>query len=273
MRIPLLRGRRFTEQDDSHHPLVAIIDQELALSVFGSLDVLGQRLNNGFEQTVEIVGVVGHVAHRGLDTDATSRIRSQMYVPYSQLPDSAAGIFANQVSAVVRSSVAPESLFASIHHAISAFDPNAATHDERTMNDVIASSMDSRRFSLVVLGMFAVTALFLSAIGIYGVVSYGVRRRTRDIGIRVALGASQQNILNGVLLECAQFALIGTLLGLCVSFSVTRMIATQLFRVSAVDPLTFTSMALLLLVVMLLASFVPARHAASVDPVVALRAE
>jgi predicted permease len=273
MRIPLLRGRGFTRQDDVHHPFIVIVDQELALSVFGSLDVVGQRIQNGFEQTLEVVGVVGHVAHRGLDNDATAQVRSQMYVPYSQLPDSAATLFANELSAVVRSSAAPEKLFTSIRGAVTAFDPNAATHDERTMNDAITASMDRRRFSLVVLGMFAVTALFLSAIGIYGVVAYAVTRRTRDIGIRVALGASRRNILHGLLGESGQMALSGTLLGLLVSIGLSRLIATFLFRVSTIDPLTFGGMALLLLLVTLAASFIPAWRATNVDPLVALRAE
>jgi ABC-type antimicrobial peptide transport system permease subunit len=273
MRIPLLRGRGFTRQDDAHHPLIVIVDQELASSVFGSLDVIGQRIHNGFEQTLEIVGVVGHVTHRGLDIDAIARVRSQMYVPYSQLPDSATAIFANQVSAVARSGVAPESLFASIRGAVSAFDPNVATYDARTMNDAIAASLDRRRFSLVVLGMFAVTALLLSAIGIYGVVSYGVSRRTRDIGIRLALGASRRDILSGVLGEGGRLALIGTVLGLVASIGLSRVLATLLFRVSAIDPLTLGSMAILLLLVTLAASYIPARRATNVDPLVAVRAE
>src|SRR5207245_2747136 len=138
-------------KDDARHPLIAIVDQELASSVFETLDVIGQRIHNGFEQTLEIVGVVGHVTHGGLDIDA------------------------------------------------------------------IAASLDRRRFSLVVLGMFAVTALLLSAIGIYGVVSYGVSRRTRDIGIRLALGASRRDILSEVLGEGGRLALIGTVLGLVAS--------------------------------------------------------
>ena len=273
MQIPLLRGRGFTRQDDAHHPAVIIVDQALALSVFGSLDVVGQRIHNGFEQTLEIVGVVGHVAHRGLDGDATTRIRSQMYVPYSQLPDSATALFANEVFAVVRSGVAPESLLTSIRTTVSAFDPNVTTHDERTMSDAVRGSQDRRSFSLAVFGTFASAALLLSVIGIYGVVSYGVSRRTRDIGIRLALGAQSRDVLSGIVGEGGRLVIIGTLLGLTASIGLGRVIAPLLFQVRAIDPLILGSMVVLVLVVTLTASYVPARRATRIDPMVALRCE
>jgi len=273
MRIPLLRGRGLTRQDDMRHPPVVVVDQELALSVFGSLDVIGQRIGNGFEQTLEIVGVVGHVEHFGLEISPTGRASPQLYVPYMQLPDSAAALFANAVTTVVRSPIAPESLFPSIRSAVSAFDPNAATHDERTMDDAIAASQDRRRFSVVVLGLFAITALFLSTIGIYGVVSYGVSLRTRDIGIRLALGASRRDILQSILGEGGRLALLGTLLGAVVSIAVNQLIASLLFGVSAIDPLTFVGVAVLVLLVTLIASYIPARRATQIDPLFALRWE
>ena len=273
MQIPLVRGRWFTRQDDARHPLIIIVDQELASSVFGTADVVGRQIRDGFEQTLEIVGVVGHVAHRGLETDATTRIRAEMYVPYTQLPDSATGVFANEVFAVVRSGVAPERLFVSIRGAVNDFDPNVATHGERTMSDAVAGSQDRRRFSLIVLSMFATAALLLSVVGTYGVISYGVNRRTRDIGIRLALGASGRDILSGVMGEGGRLVLVGTLLGLVASISLGRAIAPLLFQVRPIDPLTFASMAVLLLLVTLAATYIPARRATKVDPLVALRAE
>ena len=167
----------------------------------------------------------------------------------------------------------PPTLFASIRSAVGRFDPQVAPHDERTMNDALVASQDRRRFSLIVLGVFAGVAVLLSAIGIYGVVSYGVNRRTRDIGIRLALGASTGRILRDVLGGGGRLALMGILLGLLAAVGLARLIATLLFGVSALDPLTFAGTAVLLLVVTLAACCIPARRATKVNPMVALRQE
>jgi predicted permease len=272
MSIPVLRGRVFTEQDDTHHPTIVVVDQQLAVSTFGTLDVIGKQLRNGFDQTLEIVGVVGHIAHRDIDKDASATL-SELYVPYRQLPDAATALFGNFVSIVVRSPMASQSLFSAIREVVGGFDPSIAVHDERTMNDAISATLDGRRFSLAVLGLFAVTALTLATIGIYGVVSYGVTRRTRDIGIRLALGASPTHILTRVLGEAGRLTLIGTVVGLAGSLVVTRLLSSLLFRVSPFDPLTLAGVSALVLLVTFAACYIPARRATRVDPLVALRCE
>jgi putative ABC transport system permease protein len=272
MGIPLLRGRVFTDQDDTHHQPIVVVDEQLAVSTFGTLDVVGKRLRNGFDQTLEIVGVVGHIAHRDLDKDASATL-SELYVPYRQLPDAATALFGNWVSMVVRSPMPPQSLFGAIREAVGAFDPSIAVHDERTMDEAISATLDGRRFSLAVLGLFAVTALTLATIGIYGVVSYGVSRRARDIGIRLALGASTTRILTRVLGEAGRLTLMGTLVGLGGSLLVTRLLSSLLFRVSPLDPLTLAGTSLLVLLVAFAACYIPARRATRVDPLIALRCE
>ncbi len=270
LQIPLIRGRSFTEQDGATSPPVLIIGQELANELFPGKNPIGKRLDLGPAATEEIVGVVGHVLPTTLDGDASSPIQAQMYMPYAQtlslnVPSS--------VLLIVRSSVKPLSLIGEIRDRVGSIDANAVVYDARTMNEMISGSLAQRRFSMILLGTFAGIALLLATIGIYGVISYVVGQRTHEIGIRMALGAQQRDILCGVLGEGGKMALAGVVLGLVASFGLTRLMDSMLFRVSATDPLTFAAVVALLLGVALLACWMPARRAMRVDPMVALRHE
>jgi predicted permease len=274
MHISLLRGRTFTRQDDAESLPVVVIDEELARSVFHGQDPLGKHIRfNAFVRTFEVIGVVGHVKHAGLDTDATASVRAQIYIPYMQLPDNLTRMAATVAAALVRSTVAPASLVSAIRQELGTFDSTRAIHTERMMTDVIAASLASRRFTIVVLGTFAGVALLLSIVGIYGVVSYLVGQRTHEIGVRMALGAQPADIRLAVLGEGGTLAAIGIASGVTVSLGVTRLLQNLLFGVSATDPLTFGSVSVLLLVVTLGACYLPARRAMRVNPMVALRNE
>jgi predicted permease len=275
MRIPLVRGRSFTRQDDAKSPPVVIIDEELARSVFPGQNPIGKHIDTGFlsDKPAEIVGVSGHVKHSGLDSDATTLVRSQFYTPYMQLPDSVMPLAANGITAIVRSHVAPAVLLDSIRKELEEFDNGRAIHSERLMTDIIAASLASRRFSLIILGAFAATALVLSVVGIYGVVSYFVSRRTREIGLRMALGAKQEDIFYAVLGNGGKLAGIGVLLGLLASVALTRLMSSLLFNLSPTDPVTFGVSTAVLLTSALLACYLPARRAVRVDPMAALREE
>ena len=274
MQIPVVRGRVFTRQDDDSHLQVLVVDEEFARSVFPNQDPIGKRIRfTGFDRTAEIVGVVGHVKHAGLDRDASATVRVQLYIPHMQVPDILATLTASLVGAVIRSRVAPATLLLSVKKEIGAVDGGAVVHDERTMIELIARSLASRSFSLMLMSAFAGLALLLSIVGLYGVVSYLVSQRTREIGVRTALGAKPRDVLWLVLGEGQKLALAGVGLGLLASLFLTRLIANILYGISATDPLTLASIAMLLIVVTLAACYLPARRALRVDPATALRAE
>ena len=274
MGIPVLRGRTFTRQDDPNHLQVVIVDQEFARSVFPNQEAIGKRIRfTGFDRTAEIVGIVGHVKHAGLDLDATATVRSQFYMPYMQIPDIVAPLTASGITGVVKSGVATGSLLSSIREAIAAVDRGAVVHDERTMTELIDRSVVNRRLTLMLIGVFAVLALILSAVGIYAVVSYLVSQRTREIGVRTALGAQPRDVLRLVLGEGQKMALRGVAVGLGGALLVNRLFATLLYRISATDPVTLASIATLLVIVTLAACYLPARRALRIDPAMALRAE
>jgi predicted permease len=273
MHIPLIRGRSFTWQDDSMSPSVAMIDEEFARSAFPGQDPIGKRLRQGLLGTVEIVGIVGHVKHAGLDADAKANVRSQLYTPFTQLPDRITVLAATAVAALVRSNTPPAALLDSVRKELGTFDGGRPVHTGRLMNDVIATSLASRRFSLILIAVFAAIALVLSMIGIYGVVSYFVGQRTNEIGIRVALGANPGNILCAILGEGGKMAAAGIALGLAAAALLTRLMASLLFGVSPTDLLTFGAAATVLFGLTLVACYIPARRALGIDPMVALRHE
>jgi predicted permease len=273
MRIPLIRGRAFTDQDGHSAPTVILIDQDLAESIFPGQDPVGKPLDIGPDWTAEVVGVVGHVTQWGLDSEAAAPVHAQMYLPYEQLPDFYLPVAARGPGVVVRSSVAPLSLARSIQREIGDLDPNGVVYDPRTMEERISGSLAERRFVMTLLGAFAGIALLLATIGIYGVVSYLVGQRTHEIGIRMALGAQRRDIVRIVLSQGGGMALVGIVLGLVASLALTRLMRTMLFGVSPTDALTFASVVVILLAVVLLACWIPARRAMRVDPMVALRYE
>jgi len=270
MGIPLKSGRFFTPQDDEHAPRVAVVDEVLANQFFAGQNAIGKRLHlNSTGEIVEIVGVVGHVKQWGLDTDDKEALRAQMYTPFMQLPDKAMGTGAG---VVVRSDQ-PAMVFESIRQANNQMSGEQVVFGAQTMDEVIASSLAQRRFSMILFGVFAGLALVLASIGIYGVVSYLAGRRTHEIGVRMALGAQGKDVLRLVLGGGAKMAAVGVGAGLIVSIGLTRLMANLLYGVSATDPLTFVGVAAILLFVALAACYVPARRAARVDPIVALRYE
>ncbi len=276
MGTPLRSGRFFTAQDDENASKVVVVDEVLARKYFGNENPIGKRLfleiGQGEMQT-EIVGVAAHVKQWGLDTDDTESLRAQLYFPFMQLPDSVMALAPMGMGAVVRSQGPQPGLFDSIRHSVQQVNSEQVVAGAQTMNELISISIASRRFSMILLGAFAGLALILSSIGIYGVVSYLVGQQTREIGIRIALGAQRGDVLRLVLGDGAKMVAMGLAVGLAAAFGLTRLMANMLFGVSAIDPLTFASVAAILSGVALAACYIPARRAMRVDPMVALRYE
>jgi len=275
MRIPLERGRFFTPQDNERSPAVAVIDDVLARKYFPNENPIGKRINlhEYDDQPAEIVGVVGHVKQWGLDSDDTQSLRAQLYHPFMQLPGDVMALSPLGMGVLVRSEGAAASLFTSIRHASQQMNNEQVIYGAQTMNEVIADSLAARRFSMILLGSFALVALVLASVGIYGVLAYLVGQRTHEIGIRMALGAGRYEVLRLVLGQGAKMALLGVALGFAAAMGLTRLMSDMLYGVSATDPLTFTAVAILLILVALMACYIPARRATKVDPIVALRHE
>jgi predicted permease len=276
MGIPLRRGRFFTAHDDQHAPPVVVIDDLLARKYFGDQDPVGKHVNvERTNQKAEIIGVVGHVNQWGLDLDATESLRAQMYVPCLQMPDSYIAMVpgGGGTFVVVRSDTPTTALIASFRSASEQISGEQVVYGVETVNDLIAKSLATRRFSVILLGVFAALALVLSSVGIYGVISYLVGQRTQEIGIRVALGAGRIDVLRLVLSHGVKMALVGVASGLLASLGLTRLMSGLLYGVSATDPLTFLGVAGVLMLVAIAACYIPARRAMRVDPIVALRYE
>ena len=269
MGIPLKSGRFFTAQDDEHAARVAVVDEVLANQFFAGQSAIGKRLHLSGGEILEIVGVVGHVKQWGLDTDDKETLRAQLYTPFMQLPAKRIG---GGAGVVVRSDQ-PAAVFQSIRQANNQMSSEQVVFGAQTMSEVIASSLAERRFSMILFGIFAGLALLLASIGIYGVVSYLAGQRTHEIGIRMALGAKQTDVLRMVLGAGMKMTVIGIFIGLLAALGLTRLMANLLFGVSATDPLTFVGVGTILAIVALAACYVPARRAMKVDPIVALRYE
>lgn len=264
MRIPLLEGRVFAEHDDLDNPRVVIIDTTFAQRFFRGQDPVGKHLQlpDSTRPAREIVGVVGGVLDTGLDQQP----RPTIYLPSLQSPD-------QTMSLVVRTALPPSAILPGIKNAIWRVDKDQPIFNVRAMDKIIAGITSAQRVAFLTLDAFALLALALAAIGIYGVTSYAVMQRVHEIGVRVALGAQRSDILALVVLSGIKLAGAGILIGLVASFGLTRLMASLLFGVSASDPLTFAGVAVLLFAVALLACYIPARRAAAVDPLVALRYE
>jgi predicted permease len=275
MGIPLLRGRSFTRRDTIDHPLVVIVDEELARQVFPGQNPLGRRIRPQlFDRPAEIIGIAVHVRQSRLDSDGSGlEAAPQYYFSYMQLPGSILPLAAAGIAGIVRSKTEPTALMGAIRKELGAFDSDRAVHHEERMTDSIAASLAKRRFSLLVLGAFAATALILSLIGIYGVVSYFVGQRTNEIGLRLALGAQGRDIFLDVLGGGAKLGAVGVALGLAGSAALTRLMTSLLFGITPTDGLTFVSASVLLFGLTLLACYIPARRALHIDPMAALRCE
>jgi predicted permease len=277
MRIPLLRGRVFTEADTEKSPPVVLINETMARRFWPNENPIGKRVKQGWpEQTTpwrEVVGVVGDVKMQGV----VEPTRLHIYLPISQ----------NVISSmylVVRTQVEPQSLNAQIQAAVHGVDSQFPLYEVRTMEDRMQRAVVSQRAAMILLSAFAVIAMLLAVVGIYGVISWGVVQRTREMGLRMALGALRRDVLWLVLRRCSLLVLTGVSLGLLGAFALTRVVGASisevgpgktplLFGVKALDPITFIVAPILLAVVAILACFLPARRATKIDPLVALRYE
>ena len=267
MQIPLLQGRLFNDQDTLANPQVVLVDEKMATQLWPGRDPLGKRISFGdLTQTpvwATVVGVVGGVKQDTLDSDS----RIALYLPQSQHTGRAMNV-------VLRSETTdPAALTSAVKRELYELDHNLPMYGVRTMQQRVDESLARRRFSTLTLGLFAALALALSTIGIYGVMSYLVSRGTREIGIRMALGATQRGILGLVVRQGMALALTGVAIGLLGAFAITRLMRGLLFGVGATDPLTFIGIAVLLSAVALAASYLPALRAARVDPIISLRYE
>ena len=263
MRVPLKRGRMFGDNDRLGSPKVVIINEAAARQYFPGEDPIGKRVGvyqGGFHTGAEIIGIVGDVRYGTIDSTA----RPDTYISYGQARLSRMMIF-------VRATGNPSALAPAVRAVVRRVAPHAPVFDVRSMSVRVATASAQTRFSAVLLGLFATVALSLAVMGIYGVLSFAVAQRTGEIGIRMALGAERGSVVALVLRDAAVLALVGLTIGLLVALALTRVLRTMLFEVTTTDPLTYVAMASVLAVAVLAASWIPARRAARVDPVIALR--
>ncbi|HXD34187.1 MAG TPA: ABC transporter permease [Pyrinomonadaceae bacterium] len=268
MQIPLKAGRNFGPQDYTDHaPLVGIANESMVRTYFKDEDPIGKRVGWARDPQVHwitIVGVVGDVKHFGLDLpDAPG-----LYMPYTQINP-----WKRWMTFVARTQADPNTMGQAIKQQIWKVDPQLPVTKAQTMNEVAASSFAARSFNMLLLAIFAGLALVLAAVGIYGVMSYAVTQRTQEIGIRMALGARSPDVLRLILRTGMTMTLIGVVIGVAGAFALTRVMSTLLFGVTPTDKLTFAAVSLVLIIVALLACYLPARRATKVDPMVALRYE
>jgi putative ABC transport system permease protein len=264
MGIPLERGRAIDERDRADAPFVAVVDDELVKRHFPAEDPIGRRIDvgNGLDDVYEIVGVVGDVRHDSLDLSPHPTI----YVPFRQDAFST-------MSLLVRADVDPRLLAPDAREAVRELDRNLPPYSEGALESVLADSLAERRFSMLLLVLFAGIASFLAAVGLYGVVSYAVSRRTREVGLRVAMGAPPTSLIREILGEGMKPALAGVVLGLVSALALSRALESFLYGVTAFDPASYAATALGLLVVAVIACLVPAWKASRMDPLEALRHE
>jgi predicted permease len=284
MRIPLLRGRFLSDEDNEKAARVVVIDASFAQQYFAGQDPIGKHIrifdfdsdsNQRVFVPLAIVGVVGHVNQWGLAEDASHPLQAQMYWPIMQNGARDTKGLARGLNVFVRSktALAPEAFFESIRQKLLASNRDTIVYDNESEEEVVAQSIASQRFTLILLGAFAGLALLLAGIGIYGVLSYLVGLRTREIGVRMALGAQRLDVLRLVLRDGACMTMVGAAIGLVAALALTRLMASMLFGVRPTDPVTFAAVAVLLCGITLFACYIPARRAAKVDPMVALRYE
>jgi putative ABC transport system permease protein len=266
MGIPLLEGRAFTDQEVASGTQTAIVNEAFAQRFFPGEEVLGKRVKLGPNPDqlpwITIVGVVGNVRHLAIETEP----RPEIYRHYMTFPLSSPAI-------VVRSSSDPKKLIAGIRAQVQTIDAELSIANIHTMDELMARSVAGRRFSMTLLAIFACVAILLAAVGLYGVMSYSVVQRTHELGVRMALGASRRDVVTLVVGQAARLAVAGIAIGLIAAIALTRLMGNMLYEISATDPATFAAVALLIGTVALLASYVPARRATRVDPMVALRHE
>ncbi|HXT64704.1 MAG TPA: ABC transporter permease [Pyrinomonadaceae bacterium] len=263
LKIPLRDGRLFSDTDTKDSPPAVIISKALAEQFFPGTSAVGQRLIiDPAAPPREIVGVVGDARRRGLERAP----ELEMYIPFTQLPQ-------RRMNLIVRTANDPASLVTSFRATLKDLDKDQTIWQTRTLDQLVAASMASRRFNMTLLGLFALVALILAAVGIYGVMAYSVTRRTHEIGVRMALGAKATQVLQLILKDALVLAAIGVASGLAAAFWLTQLMRSLLFEVKPTDVVTFAGVSTLLILITLLASLIPARRATKVDPLVALRYE
>ena len=259
------QGRVFEERDREGSPQVVIISEAMARRFWPGQDPVGQRMTASFHEKQglrEVVGVVGDVKSNGLDDEAAAT----MYLPFRQAPRP-------WITFVVRTAADPQGLVQPASKAVYGVDSEQALRSVRTMEQVLSESLSGRRFNMTLLMTFAGVALVLAAVGVYGVMNYSVMLRRRELGIRIALGARALDVLRLVLGQGLVLTLIGVGVGMAGAYALTRLMASLLYGVTATDFMTFGSVSGLIVLVGLLASFLPARRATKVDPMIALRSE
>jgi putative ABC transport system permease protein len=266
MGIPFVAGRDFTEQDNAQDQSVVIVTEKTARHYWPGQSPIGKRLKPGSTSSQNpwrvVVGVVKDVRQN----DFVAEPKMQMYMPYAQARSPANAL-------LVRTKVDPLSLAIPVRNQIWEIDKDQPVSDVRTMEEIVTNAVARQRFSMLLLGVFAGLALVLAAVGIYGVMSYSVAQRTREIGIRMALGAQRSDVLKMTVGQGLRLVLTGMAIGLAAAFVLTRVMATLLFGVSPTDPFTFVTISIVLIGVAVLASYGPALRATRVDPMFALRYE
>jgi predicted permease len=273
MKIPLLRGRFIGDQDRHSTQLAIAIDENFGHQLFGNDNPIGKQVSLKFIGTAQIVGIVGHVKHWGLDSEGKEPVRAQLYLPLDQVPDAFMSTGKNGLSLVIRTPSEPASITQAVRREVMGAYRDQPVYNIATFQQIIADSISTRRFAMMLLTSFATVALLLAAIGIYGVFSYAVAQRTQEIGVRMALGARSENILHLVFRGTLMLVAIAIAGGMAASFGLARLLRSQLFGVSTTDASTYLAVSLVLIAVALLATYFPASRATKVDPVVALRYE
>lgn len=280
MQVPLRRGRFLNDSDNEHASPVVVIDEDFAVRHFAGKDPIGKHINRvdgitGGVRAEEIVGVVGHVRQWGLADDSTENMKAQLYQPLTQASDRRMGLIALSSHVYLRTKpgIDPAAVFPAIRNKVTQFNAEAVAFEPEKMETIVADSIARQRFTMILFTGFAGVALLLASVGIYGVLSYIVGQRTKEIGLRMALGASRGDVLRAFLRDGARLTLIGVALGTIAGMVLTRLMTSVLFEVKPTDPLTFVGVAVLLCFIALIACYIPARRAASVEPMQALRAE
>jgi putative ABC transport system permease protein len=259
--IPVLKGRTFTDQDDEQAPKVVVVNEAVASHFWPTEDPIGKPLPL-FRDNLTVVGVVGNTRHEGLSQET----EAEFYVPYLQSPD-------NSLQLAVRTAADPDSLVSAVRAQVRDVDPDQPIYHVATLEKTLSESLAPRRLNMMLLGIFAGIALALATVGIYGVIAFSVTQRTHEIGIRMALGAERRNVLRLIVGQGLRLTLLGVALGVAGAWVLTSFLASFLFGVAPRDPATFVLVSLSLVAVSILACYIPARRATSVDPMVALRHE
>ncbi len=270
MDIPVIQGRTFNPSDDEEGAPVAIVNEALVRKYFGAQDPIGRHIfmggdpNRGFT----VVGVVGDVRHNGLTAD----IKRKFYIPHAQW-EYGTGSPRRSMSFVVRAAASPEQLAQPIRSVIREMDPSLSIADVRTVEDVVSAAVAQPRFTVVLMGAFSLVAVLLALVGIYGVISYGVSQRTREIGLRMALGAEQDSVVALMVKRGLGMTMVGLAVGLVAAYGLTRFLSSLLYGVSPQDLMTFVTVGIGFAFVALAATYIPSRRAARVDPMRALSSD